>query len=622
MTKDGDHIATFENFLDLPKKINEPLAVFKTKSKNAGFVVLTEILNAKKKPLMVALHIDNKKVFNPDTPYNSVRGSKTYGKDIQNFKIASIYARKNKEDYLRWKEQGLLLYENEGFKKFLGVSGKHALNGVSQPENYKKAPLPFQGQKRNWVKEVQEILEKKQPKKVIDLFGGSGLLSRIAKDTLPNCEVVYNDFDGFSKRIKSIPQTNEILEKLRLILGDHPREKKINETQKKKIIKVLKSYQNFDFQTVASSLLFSNNTAKSVLDFEKKSLYNSVKKENYKTANDYLEGLKIVSLDWEKLFEKHKNEDVFWIIDPPYIATDQQNYGKKNYFKIADTLELLKNVITQQNVLYFSSEKSETEKTLKILGFENFEKKQKKSSVVSNGFYNDEMYIFSHTKNSAGLKKRTPKIVQEKLPTLEDLSKEKAGEHFDFGKMNDFFGNIEIKPKGSVFGTLDAPAGAGKTRFVFQMLNEISKKYKVLFISLEEHPQSQLFKNKVSQYIENENLKSVFIVDEIKDKHDLDAKTNLVDVVIIDSWGKLPKEFLSVDNYRNTHDGKFLFSIFQRTAGGEMRGGSASGFDADLVAKVEQDKNDFKNNFVYFEKNRYQNEAKKYNIYNGKIEKL
>lgn len=52
--------------------------------------------------------------------------------------------------------------------------------------NYTTAPLPFQGQKRNFIKQFKEAL-KAYPKDAIyiDLFGGSGLLSHTVKTTYP-----------------------------------------------------------------------------------------------------------------------------------------------------------------------------------------------------------------------------------------------------------------------------------------------------------------------------------------------------------------------------------------------------------------------------------------------------
>jgi adenine-specific DNA methylase len=49
---------------------------------------------------------------------------------------------------------------------------------------------------------------------LVDLFGGSGLLSHIARRVRPEASVIYNDFDGFAERLQAIPQTNELLERI------------------------------------------------------------------------------------------------------------------------------------------------------------------------------------------------------------------------------------------------------------------------------------------------------------------------------------------------------------------------------------------------------------------------
>lgn len=76
---------------------------------------------------------------------------------------------------------------------------------------FKTSPLPFRGQKRYYIKRFSSVLEQcKYITTVVDLFGGSGLLSRVAKDKLPNARVIYNDFDHFNKRVEIIDRTNAL----------------------------------------------------------------------------------------------------------------------------------------------------------------------------------------------------------------------------------------------------------------------------------------------------------------------------------------------------------------------------------------------------------------------------
>jgi len=61
-------------------------------------------------------------------------------------------------------------------------------------KQYSQAPLPFMGQKRMFASEFRRILKQFDDATVfVDLFGGSGLLSHIAKREKPYATVVYND---------------------------------------------------------------------------------------------------------------------------------------------------------------------------------------------------------------------------------------------------------------------------------------------------------------------------------------------------------------------------------------------------------------------------------------------
>ena len=54
----------------------------------------------------------------------------------------------------------------------------------------------------------------------VDLFGGSGLLSHIAKRSKPDATVVYNAFDNYRFRLKNIPQTNKLIADIRELVGN------------------------------------------------------------------------------------------------------------------------------------------------------------------------------------------------------------------------------------------------------------------------------------------------------------------------------------------------------------------------------------------------------------------
>lgn len=226
--------------------------------------------------------------------------------------------------------------------------------------NYKSAPLPFQGQKRNFIKQFKEAL-KNYPNNTIyvDLFGGSGLLSHTAKQQKPNSKVIYNDYDNFQKRIQSINETNQILCELRKILVDVPRGNKITGSIKEQVIFALKlaedKYGYVDYISISSSLLFSMNYVDNFDEFQKQTFYNRVRKSSF-NAEGYLDGVDVVSMEYKDLYNKYKDvPNVVFLVDPPYLSTDCSTY--KNYWKLSDYLDVLK-VLKNTNYFYFTSNKS------------------------------------------------------------------------------------------------------------------------------------------------------------------------------------------------------------------------------------------------------------------------
>ena len=106
---------------------------------------------------------------------------------------------------------------------------------------YTSAPLPFQGQKRRFVKAFKNALyniEIKSIRLIIDLFGGSGLLSHTAKWTLPETRVIYNDYDNYHVRIENITTTNRLLSKIRCITKKIPSGQRLSKETKREIFDI------------------------------------------------------------------------------------------------------------------------------------------------------------------------------------------------------------------------------------------------------------------------------------------------------------------------------------------------------------------------------------------------
>ena len=169
-----------------------------------------------------------------------------------------------------------------------------------------------------------------------------------------------------------------------------------------------------------------------------------------------------------------------------------------------------------------------------------------------------------------------------------------------------FLGDVERKSAESTVITIAGGAGSGKTRFAFQFINALAQNYTVGHASLEEHPDSKLYYDKVQQYIDETALPNIE-APEIKDLDQLEALIQRNEVIVIDSFAKLQElnpRFLLDRDLRKKYDGKLFLLIYQLTGEGKMRGGSKSEYDGDIILLTHVAP-DYRENYIYPSKNRY-----------------
>lgn len=274
-------------------------------------------------------------------------------------------------------------------------------------KQYSSAPLPFQGQKRMLAKEFIKVLDDFPDGTIfVDLFGGSGLLSHIVKCRKPKSTVVYNDFDGYRKRLEALPVTNMILAELRKITAGISRNKPILGEPRERILSCIRKYEHdyvyVDYITLSSSIMFSMKYATCFEDLQKNTLYNTVRTTDYPSCTDYLDGITVTSCDYRRVYEKYKDVlDVVFIVDPPYLCTDSTTY--RMYWKLSDYLDVL-NVLKGHRFIYFTSNKSSILELCDWIGknrtvgnpFENCRKVQVKAHVNHNAGYTDIMLVKRH----------------------------------------------------------------------------------------------------------------------------------------------------------------------------------------------------------------------------------
>ena len=136
---------------------------------------------------------------------------------------------------------------------------------------YKRAPLPFVGQKYRFLKPFAELIEKNIPDDgegitVVDVFGGSGLLSRAVKDLKPKARVIYNDFINYSERLKHIDDTNKLRTAIYNFItesGYNFKNAKLSPEHKQQVLKIIDSFSGFkDDQTLYAWLTFSGGVSR------------------------------------------------------------------------------------------------------------------------------------------------------------------------------------------------------------------------------------------------------------------------------------------------------------------------------------------------------------------------
>ena len=268
---------------------------------------------------------------------------------------------------------------------------------------YNASPLPFQGQKRYFIKQFKaKLIEFPSNAIYVDLFGGSGLLSHTVKMQYPNSRVVYNDFDYFTERIKNIKNTNDLLRKIREIIPNEIKEKhSLSSFHKEKIINLIKDEKNpLDIKTISKSLFYGGTYADKIDDIiNYKTFYNNIKKSDY-NADGYLDGLEIVHKDYRDLIKEFSNlENVIFIYDPPYLSTNSDSYNSVFHWKLNDYLDIVDSLKGKKMFIYFTSHKGGLLELLKWMDekykIENPLKNAKKISVKTsaiNSVYTDFMF--------------------------------------------------------------------------------------------------------------------------------------------------------------------------------------------------------------------------------------
>lgn len=245
---------------------------------------------------------------------------------------------------------------------------------------FKKAPLCFQGQKSKWFASFSDFMDrieqvaivKNQPVCVVDVFGGSGLLSHWAKRLKPSFTVIYNDFDNYSERLAHIHDVNIMMNALHKLFPDRDKSQvndKLTPPEMVRLRKFIEEYPgHIDEHSLSCWVQFSGTLTRPIDELVKvPNYYLHVPNNPYdeEAVSHYLDGITVIhedASDYERF--KHILEPLIprdcltvFVLDPPYLYCDKSGY-KTSYFKLASSIDLVKYFIHEDYFIFFNSTKS------------------------------------------------------------------------------------------------------------------------------------------------------------------------------------------------------------------------------------------------------------------------
>ena len=236
-----------------------------------------------------------------------------------------------------------------------------------------KPPLPFLGNKSVAKDKLMSIFERIDDSVdiAVDLFGGSFYLAYLFKCVHPQCQLIVNDYDDYLERLKHIDETELLRQRLLNYLGPrYSYTEKLPPESKAEVLKIIieheRSFHYVDYLTISTYLLFSGNYANTFEELEKFAFYVRTASTPLMTWEDvkanYLNGLRIVRGDWKEVFNATCDiQDVFYLLDPPYLYTMTTGYSSFNplYFKLSEWLDIIL-ILRDYTSILFSSTKSGT----------------------------------------------------------------------------------------------------------------------------------------------------------------------------------------------------------------------------------------------------------------------
>lgn len=296
---------------------------------------------------------------------------------------------------------------------------------------YHKPPLPFNGNKSKWIAGLIELAEKgllKFPDGtiILDLFGGSGVLSQCFAKLFPKCKIIYNDFDHYTELLtsSSTKKINDLKWALRNALKGkgYKKNDKLSDGDAVKVRTIIKKFYP---PLIGDPKAKRSKEMKEYISPKMEKIKNIICSQvcfsgrnnlegdlYYKLTNDYPvvpdylpKNVTIVHEDYKTLYKRYeKHNNIFIVLDPPYLSTMKAFYS--NYWGINETINILDICVNKPSIL-FESDKSEILGLVMLMGkYIKFDYIMSENKKLFNKSHNTEYAIWFNYKkylNEKGL---------------------------------------------------------------------------------------------------------------------------------------------------------------------------------------------------------------------------
>ena len=241
-------------------------------------------------------------------------------------------------------------------------------------------PIRFSGNKKLWQDFIEsQALKLPENARVIDAFGGSGIISYYITKIRPDLTVVWNDFDNYLNRVDHIEDLEQIRQDLKQIAGERTHgvlrkdngldKPKLTNKKKQKIIDYLnnrlKNNMYIDDNVVSTWITYGFSGRDKIEDMTQETLMvNNIPADsfNIERAKEYADTLRplktkfnITNLNNSKRLQAYlQDKNTFWILDPPYRETDTSDYKESFTQEIENAI---KRIIRTNRVMLFCDKK-------------------------------------------------------------------------------------------------------------------------------------------------------------------------------------------------------------------------------------------------------------------------